>query len=95
MMLFVIGGFFRRRRGPRYSRDEMPIDPLIEVLLFWFLFGLGALFGSAALASAFAMTQFGLDRDAQSIAMALIFVALAGVCFWRSVVIWRRMNRAQ
>jgi len=49
MILFVVGPFFRRRR-PRRAQDEMPMQPLVEVLLFWTFFGIGALCGSMAIA---------------------------------------------
>ncbi|HKB80877.1 MAG TPA: hypothetical protein VKH35_14285 [Thermoanaerobaculia bacterium] len=47
MHLFIVGDFFRRRR-PRRARDEMPAGPLVDVLLFWVSFGLGALLGGLA-----------------------------------------------
>ena len=61
MLLFVVANFFRRRR-PRRANDEMPAGPLLQVLLFWVLFGTAVLFGSLATTAALDDTVVILQR---------------------------------
>ena len=85
MYAFFAGDFFRRRRrGPRYERDEMPEGPLLQVVLMWFLLALGGLAG------AFALSAFFLDLGA-SAAVACAVVAV--LCFWRAMAMWWRLTR--
>jgi hypothetical protein len=82
MYLFVLGNFFRRRR-PRGANDEMPATPLLEMLVFWVLFGVGVLLGSLATTTAMGGSM------APAIACACAALAsLAG-----TVVMWWRLNR--
>ncbi len=83
MILFVITDFFRRRK-PRRAQDEMPVEPLLLMLIFWTLFGLGALMGGVAIVAA-----IGTDW-AISVSFALAAAsALAG-----SIAVWRHLNRS-
>lgn len=82
MILFVVGPFFRRRR-PRRAQDEMPMQPLIEVLLFWAFFGIGALCGSMAIALFVAgLALPGVAGGAVSLG-----------CLAASVAMWRRLRQ--
>jgi len=85
MYAFVIGDFFRRRRrGPRYERDEMPEGPLLQVIFMWLLLAAGGLLG------AFAVTAFFLDLG---VGVAIVCAILAPLCLWRAMVLWWRLTR--
>jgi hypothetical protein len=85
MLLFVVGHFFERRPRRRgYARDEMPLRPLVDVLLFWVLFVSGCFF--AALAGAAAMIRGILDvrLEQNVIVIAFAMGLLAPFCLRRS-----------
>ena len=82
-MLFVVADFFRRRRRRRPD-DDIPAGPLLHILLFWVLFGLGALVGGVAIVAALA-GAWGVSAAGAVAA----FASLAG-----TIVIWRNLNRA-
>lgn len=83
MLLFVIADFFRRRRRPRRARDEMPAGPLLRVLIFWILFGLGALIGGIAIVAGISGSWI--------VAAASAAVAIASLV--AAIVTWMRLNR--
>jgi hypothetical protein len=83
VLLFVTADFFRRRRRVRRADDEMPAGPLLRVVIFWMLFGLGALVGGVAIVAAVAGSW---------IASAAGFLTATG-CLAGSIVIWRQLNR--
>ena len=84
-MYAFIGDFFRRRRrGPRYERDEMPEEPLVQVAIMWILLAAGGLFGALAISS------FFLDLG---VAVAIICAILAPLCLWRAMLFWWRLTR--
>lgn len=82
MLLFVVADFFRRRR-PGRARDEMPAGPLLRMLIFWVLFGLGALIGGVAIVAG--LTGAWLVCIASGLVAA---AALVGC-----VMTWMRLNR--
>lgn len=85
MYAFIIGDFFRRRRrGPRYERDEMPEGPLLQVIWMWLLLAAGGLLG------AFAIAAFFLDLGA---IVAIPCALLAPLCFWQAMRLWWRLTR--
>jgi len=85
MYAFVIGDFFRRRRrGPRYERDEMPEWPLVHVILMWLLLGMGGL------AAAFAIAAMVLDLG---VAIAIGCAIVAITCFWGAMTMWWKITR--
>jgi hypothetical protein len=83
VQLFIVGDFFRRRRRPRRANDEMPAAPLLQVLLFWVLFGTAVLFGALATTSALA----------ESIVAAALSAFAAAASLAGSVILWHRLNR--
>jgi hypothetical protein len=83
VLLFVTADFFRRRRKVRRADDEMPAGPLLRVVIFWMLFGLGALVGGVAIVAAVAGSW---------IASAAGFLTAIG-CLAGSIVTWRQLNR--
>jgi hypothetical protein len=85
MYAFIIGDFFRRRRrGPRYERDEMPEEPLVQVAIMWILLAAGGLFGALSISS------FFLDLG---IEVAIACAILAPLCMWRAMLLWWRLTR--
>ncbi|HEY4641338.1 MAG TPA: hypothetical protein VII75_08340 [Thermoanaerobaculia bacterium] len=85
MFAFVIGDFFRRRRrGPRYERDEMPEGPLLQVAFMWLLLAAGGLLGAFAIASFF--LELGWS-------VAIPCALLSPLCFWQAMRLWWRLTR--
>jgi len=85
MYAFIIGDFFRRRRGgPRYERDEMPEGPLVQVLFMWLLLAAGGLSG------AFAVAAFFLDIGAL---VSVVCAIIAPLCLWQAMRLWWRLTR--
>jgi hypothetical protein len=85
MYAFIIGDFFRRRRrGPRYERDDLPEGPLLQVLWLWLLTGLGGF------AFAFGVAALLLELDT---VVAVGCFLVAPLSFWRAVVIWWDLTR--
>ena len=81
-MLFVIADFFRRRK-PQRATDEWPAEPLLRMLIFWIVFGLGALAGGLAIVA-------GISGD-WIVSAASAAVAAAGLV--AAIVTWMRLNR--
>lgn len=94
MFLFVIGDFrFRRRRGPRYARDELPMAPLIQVLAFCGLLGMGGLLGVVALCAAYVRFGMGLALDGPSLAVAGTAAIFSPLCVVAAMRVWFGMRR--
>lgn len=88
MYLFVVGNFKpNRRRRPRPATDDIPTAPLLQALLFWTLFGTGALAGVVALTGAIVSEGDSFTRGAATIA-----AVTCAVCFAGSYVMWRRLH---
>ena len=83
MLLFVIADFFRRRRKVRRANDEIPAGPLFRVVIFWMLFGIGALTGGVGIVAGIA---------GASLACAAAMAGAAG-CLTGAIVLWQQLNR--
>jgi hypothetical protein len=95
MLLFVIGAYFRRRRrGLRYSRDELPMAPLIRVLAFCGLLGMGGLLGIVALCAAYVRFVLGLPLDSLSFGVGATAAVFSPVCVFLAMRLWFGMRRA-
>ena len=89
MYLFVVGNFRpNRRRRQRPATDEIPTAPLLQALLFWTLFGIGALAGAVAATGAIVSEGDSFTRNA-----TLIAATTCAACFAGALVMWRRLLR--
>jgi len=89
MYLFVIGNFKpRRRRRPKPATDDIPTAPLLQALLFWMFFGIGALAGAVALTGAIVSDGDLFTRGATGIA-----AATSAACFAGAFLMWQRLLR--
>jgi len=87
--LFVIGNFRpHRRRRPRPATDEIPTAPLLHALLFWTMFGVGALAGAVAVAGAYVS-----EGDTFTRAMTTVAAATCAGCFAGAYAMFRRLLR--
>ena len=89
MYLFVIGHFKpNRRRRLRPATDEIPTGPLLLALLFWTMFGIGALSGAVALAGAYVS-----EGDTFTRTTTIVAAAACVACFGGAYTMWRRLLR--
>ena len=89
MYLFIIGDFFRRRRGRRAPADDpLPMQPLLQAVLFWMFFGTGALAGALAIAGFFVSEG---DTFTRSVIVGAAVISLA--CLAGTFAMWRRLTR--
>lgn len=89
MLLFVIGNFRpHRRKRLRPATDELPAGPLLQALLFWTLFGVGALAGAVALTGAIIS-----DGDSFTMGTTAVAAGTCGACFAGAWLMWRRLLR--
>jgi len=93
MICFIVTPEYRHHFRPSRQRDEMPIRPLIDVLLYWFCSVFGGLFGAIAAMSLVvrAVENVAFDRIEMLTVGAMAVVApLLFVVAYRS---WRKLNR--
>ena len=88
MYLFVVGNFRRYRKRRQRASDEIPTAPLVQALLFWTLFGTGALAGAVAIAGAYVS-----EGDTPTRVTAAIAAAACAACLGGAYVMWRRLLR--
>lgn len=93
MYLFIVGDFFRRRRRHQRARDPLPTAPLLRVLIFWVLFGLGALLGGVALATGVGLATGNAPLDRFLLSLIAAFATGSIACLCGAIVIWMRLNR--
>jgi hypothetical protein len=91
--LFIVGDFFRRRRRYRRASDPLPTAPLLRVLIFWVLFGLGALLGGIAMATVAGVAMMHAPLDRVLLSLMVAFAAGSIACLCGAIAIWMRMNR--
>lgn len=90
MLLFFAGPFFERRRRRGHARDEMPLRPLLNVLMFWLLFTTGGLFAALAGAACFAALALHLPLDRLTLVSAVAMAVCSPLCLWFSVrYLWK------
>jgi hypothetical protein len=95
VILLIPGVYFHRRRSPqpRYAQDELPVGPLIEVLSLWILLTAGGFLGAAACAAVYVVSILEFPLGPSALWGVAAMGALSPVCFWRALVIWRRLTR--
>src|SRR6478672_6838617 len=49
MVLFIVTPGYRHNFRPRRANDSMPVQPLVDTLLYWLCTAFGGLFGSIGL----------------------------------------------
>ena len=82
MLLFVTADFFRRRK-PRRATDDIPAGPLLGMLIFWVLFGIGPLTGGISILAA--LTGRWL--------LCVVTAAMTAAALAGAIVSWMRLNR--
>lgn len=71
----------------------MPLRPLLEVLAFWMLLVMGALFVTIDAMQLYAAFALGVTLDTPEIVVIVLTGALAPLCFWVALVFWFRLKR--
>jgi hypothetical protein len=94
MPLFVVTEYFRRRRRPRRARDEMPVQPLLDVLALWAMLSMGSLMASISATALAAYFAGAVAFDGKTIAFLVVLGATAIALLTRAVRLWFRLNRS-
>lgn len=92
MFLFIVTPPYRRHFRPPRQNDEIPVRPIVDVLLYWFGSVFGGLFGSIAVMSVVvrAMEHIAFDRmEAITISSMAVLAPLMFIVAYRS---WRKLN---
>ncbi len=93
VILLIPSGRFMPRRRPQSARDELPLRPLVEVLVFWTLLALGALFIMVAAMELYAHFAMGVPIDRTTRLVIVLMTATAPVCLWFALRFWGRLRR--
>jgi hypothetical protein len=94
MFLFVVTPQFRREFEPSRQNDELPVRPLVDVLLYWFGSVFGGLFAAVATMALVVrvIEQVEFDRmEMMTVAGMLILAPLLFIVAYRS---WRKLNHS-
>ncbi len=92
MICFIVTPQYRHQFRPPRQTDEMPVRPLVDVLLYWFCSVFGGLFGSIATMSLVvrAMEHVAFDHtEILTIASMALAAPLLFAVAYRS---WRKLN---
>ena len=92
MLLFVVTPNFRREFEPSRQNDEMPVRPLVDVLLYWFCSVFGGLFAAVSTMALVvrALEQVAFDRiEMMTVA---IMLGLSPLMFLVAYRCWRKLN---
>ena len=92
MLLFVVTPEFRRRQQPPRPRDEMPMKPMVDVLLLWVFMTLGGFCGSVGLMSFIAAQVEGMPIDHTTRVLIVAMTVAAPLFFFGTWTMWRRLN---
>ena len=83
MLLFLISPSYRRHFRPRRPTDDVPVGPLLDVIIYWFGGAFGGLFAAMGVMAL-------VTGVAESLAVAMI-VASAPL-FWIAWRTWWKLN---
>jgi hypothetical protein len=92
VLLFIAGDFRRGRRRPARPSDDIPVQPLLDLLSFWVLLAAGCF--CIALSGFSVMVPLTLHvRLNREMTAGLALLPLAGIaCIERSLRFWRRLR---
>ena len=93
MLPFVIGDYFRRRRRPRRPTDDVPSEPIFELVAFWMLLVYGSLFAALAIVGGIAALFFGVEFDRLPTVLMIVFAFVSPLLLRGAMIFWFRMKR--
>src|SRR5512141_2368883 len=93
MLLRVATPEFRRRQQPPRPRDEMPMKPMVDVLLLWVFMTLGGFCGSVGLMALIAAEFEDMPLDHPTRVLLVAMTVVAPLFFIGTWTMWRRLNR--
>ena len=94
MIPFIITPPFRRRFRPPRATDEMPVAPLVDVMLYWICSTFGGLFASAGLVALLGAYFAGVQFERIEVVILSGLAALAPPLFAIAIRSWRKLNRS-
>lgn len=92
MICFIVTPQYRHHFRPPRPTDEIPVRPLVDVLLYWFCSVFGGLFGAIAAMSLVvrAVEHVAFDRiEVLTIGSMALLAPLLFVVAYRS---WKKLN---
>ncbi len=92
MIGFIVTPPFRRHFRPPRQNDEIPVRPMIDVLLYWFCSIFGGLFGSIAVMSLAVRVIEHIAFDRMEVITIGTMAVLAPLMFFVAYRSWRKLN---
>lgn len=94
MVPLVISDYFRRGNRKRgVARDELPTEPIVEIVWFWVLLVFGALFVNFALMILLVVALGMYPFDATAKFFAAITGLTGPACLWGAMLFWWKLTR--
>lgn len=92
MIGFIVTPPYRRHFRPPRQTDEMPVRPLVDVLLYWFCSVFGGLFASIAAMSLAVRVLEHVAFDHSEVITIGSMAVIAPLLFIVAYRSWRKLN---
>ncbi len=92
MLLFVVSPQFRREFEPSRQNDELPVRPLVDVLLYWFCSVFGGLFAAVSTMALVVRVIEQVEFDRVEMLTVAAMFGLAPLLFFVAYRSWRKLN---
>ena len=93
MICFIVTPQYRHHFRRSRQTDEIPVRPMVDVLLYWFCSVFGGLFGSITVMSLIVGGIEHVAFDQIELASITTMALLAPALFFVAYRSWRKLNR--
>jgi hypothetical protein len=83
MLLLIVSPSFRRYFRPKRQTEGVPIEPMVDIALYWCCSILGGLFAAVGAMALFAATE---------IPVAIAMIVASAPLFWVAWRAWWKLN---
>ena len=92
MVLFIVTPGYRHHFRPRRANDSMPVQPLVDTLLYWLCTAFGGLFVSIGLVALLANLIEDVTFEPTELIVIGIMTALAPPLFFVAYRAYRKLQ---